>query len=187
MGKNENEKLIWDLLYEKIGNPFGVAAIMGNLMAESSMNHLCLTGGYRSTYFMLVDKDRISREEFSHDGVAVGLVQWRFWSRKQGLFDYVKANNLKLGNAETQIKYLLEEMPKYKKVWKAVTTATDIFTVCDMVMLEYEKPGNTGDAAKQKRRNYAEGYYKKFIGDLTVEQKIDILWKEYKNGYGHSS
>ena len=40
-----DDKRIWNLLMEAIGNPYGVAGLMGNLMAESSMNPLCKTGG----------------------------------------------------------------------------------------------------------------------------------------------
>ena len=37
------EQEIWDTLIEEIKNPYGVAGLMGNLMAESSMNPACTT------------------------------------------------------------------------------------------------------------------------------------------------
>ena len=39
-----NEKVIWDCLLSLVGNVYGTAAIMGNLMAESSLNPQCATG-----------------------------------------------------------------------------------------------------------------------------------------------
>ena len=45
---SETEKQIWDLLMKKIENPYGVAGIMGNLYAESSMRTTCMTGGKAS-------------------------------------------------------------------------------------------------------------------------------------------
>ena len=36
--------IIWDFLYSRICNPYGVAALMGNLEAESSLNPFNATG-----------------------------------------------------------------------------------------------------------------------------------------------
>ena len=33
-----NAETVWDFLWERIGNPYGVAGLMGNLQAESGMN-----------------------------------------------------------------------------------------------------------------------------------------------------
>ena len=33
-----NGKYIWDFLLDRLGNPFGVAGLMGNLYAESALN-----------------------------------------------------------------------------------------------------------------------------------------------------
>ena len=37
-----NESRIWGFLIDKIGNPFGAAGMMGNLMAESGLNPINL-------------------------------------------------------------------------------------------------------------------------------------------------
>ena len=37
LGSAPEEKKIWDALYAKIGNPYGVAGLMGNLYAESGL------------------------------------------------------------------------------------------------------------------------------------------------------
>ena len=156
-----NEKVIWDFLMGKIKNAYGTAAIMGNLMAESSLNPLCATGKNRTPDYAL-DADS-GKVDFVNDGVAFGLVQWCYKTRKEGLINYACTQGTSVGNLRTQLEYLVKEMSeRYKSVWKAVTEATDIRTASDVVMLKYEKPGNQTEAAKQKRANYGEKFFQQF-------------------------
>ena len=67
-----NEKMIWDYLYQNTGNAIGAAAIMGNLMAESSLNPQCATGKNRTANYAK-DADN-GAVDFVNDGVAFGLV-----------------------------------------------------------------------------------------------------------------
>lgn len=46
MSSSANEKHIWDTLYAKIGNPYGVAGLMGNLYAESALRPDNLQGSF---------------------------------------------------------------------------------------------------------------------------------------------
>ena len=160
-----NEKMIWDLLMVGVKNPYGAAAIMGNLMAESSLNPLNMTGrnakqwADKRAYFDAVNDGTYDAYTFAHDGIAVGLVQWLYWSRKQGLEEFARKNGLDIGAADVQIAYMMIELPSYKTVWNALVNATDINTPCDLFMLKYEKPGTTTEAAKQKRRDYAYRYF----------------------------
>lgn len=41
-----NDRRIWDFLLSKIGNPCGVAGLMGNLYAESGLNPINLQNTY---------------------------------------------------------------------------------------------------------------------------------------------
>ena len=153
-----NEKVVWDFLIKKVGNPFGVAAIMGNLMAESSLNPANATGKNKTeNYVADADSGKI---DFVNDGVAFGLVQWCYRTRKQGLIDYARSKSASVGDLTTQLEYLVKEMStSYKTAWNAVVSATNIRTASDVVMLKYEKPAGTGEAAKQKRANYGQKYY----------------------------
>ena len=171
-----NEKLIWDLLMQGVGNPYGAAAIMGNLMAESSLNPLNMTGRNakqwtdKRAYFDAVNAGTYDAHTFAHDGIAVGLVQWLYWSRKQGLEEFARKNGLDIGSADVQIAYMMIELPSYKTVWNAVINATDINTPCDLFMLKYEKPGTTTEAAKQKRRDYAYRYFDTYADSVVVKE-----------------
>jgi hypothetical protein len=156
-----NEKVIWDFLMWKIKNAYGTAAVMGNLMAESSLNPLCVTGNTRcqkSNYVLYVDCGKL---DFADDGVAFGLAQWRYKTRKADLYEYACGKSV--GDLQVQLEFLVKEMSeRYKSVWKAVTEATDVRTASDVVMLKYEKPGNQTEAAKQKRANYGEKFFQQF-------------------------
>lgn len=167
MKPTAEDKKIWDQLYRDIGNPYGVAGIMGNLFAESSMNPYCISGSKAKDttgidYTNDVEAMIISKDEFMHDGVAYGLAQWRYYSRKERLYDMAKALNLPLGDAATQITYLLSEIRTYKTVWKTITMAKSVKEASDIVLEKYEKPANTSDAIKEKRSAYGMQYLDAF-------------------------
>ena len=164
MANATTEKKIWDLLAKDISNPYGIAGIMGNLMAESSLDSMCMTGSGKkkwknaAEYVGAINTGSQSQDAFANDGIAFGLVQWYYHKRKSMLYEYARGKNI--GSIETQIGYLVKEMSQhYKTAWNTVNAATSVTVVSDTVMLKYEKPGTTTEAAKQKRRNYAERYF----------------------------
>lgn len=178
-----NAQMIWNYLYSTIRNPYGVAAIMGNLMAESSLNPQCITGRKAKEYSPAkyaedVQCGIITAYEFAHDSIAFGLVQWCFWSRKKGLYEYIRKCGLAIDSVAGQCGYLVEEMKQYKTVWKKVNEATSVSQASDIVMLKYEKPAGTSEAAKQKRRDYALQFYKMYCNgetDITIDKdKVEI-------------
>ena len=158
-----NDEFIWNFLLSKTKNAYGTAAVMGNLMAESSLNARNVTGlkktGYQSAdQYILASDDEV--HDFAHDGIAFGLVQWCYKTRKAGLLAYAKQKGRSVGDLQTQLEYLVKEMSEsYKTVWKAVTEAKDIRTVSDVVMLKYEKPATTTETAKKKRADYGKLFY----------------------------
>ena len=155
-----NEKVIWDCLLKKIGNEHGTAAIMGNLMAESALNPACVTGIKDSDYVKKVDAGEI---DFAHDGHAFGLVQWCYYARKGGLQAYANQTGRSVGHLQMQLEYMVKEMREnYKSVWAAVTTSKNIRAISDTVMLKYEKPATTSEAAKAKRGAYAQKFFAEF-------------------------
>ena len=159
-----NESTIWNYLYGKIKNPFGVAALMGNLFAESSLNPICANGvkklGLTNTeYTNLSDA---GSNNFANDGIAYGLAQWCYHTRKEALLAYAKQHNKSVGDINLQLDYLWEELQKYKTVIKALLEATSIKDASDVVLLKYERPANKSDAVKTKRANYGQSYYNKF-------------------------
>ena len=156
-----NEKAIWNFIYGKTGNPYGTAALMGNLMAESSLNPANTTGAKAGAATYVTDADS-GKIDFVHDKVAFGLFQWCYWSRKQGLYDYAKSKGVSVADLTMQLEYMWNELQSYKTVLNAVKTATNIREASDIVMLKYEKPGNTTESAKKKRADYGQKYFDQF-------------------------
>jgi hypothetical protein len=183
----DNEKLIWDICLDVIGNPYGVAGLMGNLMAESSMNPMRKTGGKGDIrklsgqeYVNKIMNGEYSLYDFAHDGVAFGLVQWCYYSRKEDLFRHAVTYKMDISSIECQVGYMLYELPKYKTVWKTLKEANSVNEASDIVLLRYEKPADVSDKAKAKRALYAEQFYEKYanpakVKTLTIPEMIDIL------------
>lgn len=164
-----NEKTIWDFLIKKTNNPYGTAAIMGNLMAESSLNPTNTTGAKAGAATYVTDADS-GKIDFVHDGVAFGLVQWCYWSRKQGLYDFAKQKGVSVGNLQMQLEYMWQELQAYKTVIDAVKNAKDIRTASDIVMLKYERPAGKTESTKQKRANYGQKYFDQFAKGVATTQ-----------------
>lgn len=165
-----DEKLIWDMLMSAIGNPYGVAGLMGNLFAESRLDPLCKTGGKSldivnmtpEEYASSVMDGHITPYDFAHDECAFGLAQWRYWSRKEALYLYVRENNMDISDISAQIGFLRKELQTYKTVWNTLLNATSVKEASDIVMERYEKPANVSDKAKEKRAKFGQGYFDKY-------------------------
>ena len=165
-----DEKLIWDLLMEEIGNPYGVAGLMGNLYAESRMNPLCKTGGKDEgvintspeKYVTFIMEGFITPQDFAHDECAFGLAQWRYWSRKEALYLYMRENGLDISDISAQVKFLLKEIKTYKTVWNTLINAECVKEASDIVMERYERPANVSDKAKNKRAEFGQKYYAQY-------------------------
>ena len=106
-----NEEKIWNFLLEKMKNPYGVAGLMGNLFAESSLrpNNLISTfnsklGMSDEEYTQSVDSGTYTK--FVSDSAGYGLAQWTFSSRKQNLLNYAKEHNKSIGDLEMQLNFL---------------------------------------------------------------------------------
>ena len=92
---NENT---WDVLYAKIGNPYGVAALMGNLYAESGLQSNNLQNTYEeslgysdASYTQAVDSG--SYTNFTSDSAGYGLAQWTVEDRKTPLLAFANAED----------------------------------------------------------------------------------------------
>ena len=165
-----NEKVIWDFLQSRTKNTYGTAALMGNLMAESSLNPLCVTGSKDPDYVSKADSGKI---DFVHDGYAFGLAQWCYYTRKEGLLNFAKTAHKSIGDLELQLNYLVDELSiKYKTVWAAIAQAKDIQAASDTIMLKYEKPANVSETMKQKRSVYGQQFYSRFSAEKSSKNVV---------------
>ena len=161
-----NEQIIWSYLYAKLKNPYGVAALMGNLFAESSLNPINANnvkkklGLTNEQYTAIADSRK--NDNFVTDGIAYGLAQWCYKTRKQGLLSLARQENKSVGDIYLQLEYLWQELQKYKTVLNALYNAKSIKEASDIVLLRYEKPANTSDKVKEKRALYGQKYHDKY-------------------------
>ena len=159
-----NDAAIWDFLIAKIGNSYGVAGLMGNLYVESRLESQFLEGSYSRKLGLSSDQytkavDSRTYTNFVHDSAGYGLAQWTYWSRKEALLNYAKANGKSIGNLNMQLNYLWEELQKYKTVLAVLKSAKSVREASDIVVERYEKPANQSEKLKENRANYGKKYY----------------------------
>ena len=184
-----NEQIIWSYLSAKLKNPYGVAALMGNLFAESSLNPINANnvkkklGLTNEQYTAIADSRK--NDNFVTDGIAYGLAQWCYKTRKQGLLSLARQENKSVGDIYLQLEYLWQELQKYKTVLNALYNAKSIKEASDIVLLRYEKPANTSDKVKEKRALYGQKYHDKYykISNIAVSISMNTL-EELKKQLG---
>lgn len=183
------EKRIWDFLKAEGFNDFGVAGLMGNLLAESGLRPNNMEDQYQSklgyndeSYTRAVDNGTYTN--FVKDAVGYGLAQWTYWTRKQNLLNYAKSNNKSIGDLEMQLEFLVKELKgSYTNtVYKVLKEATSILEASNAVLLKFERPANTGASVQATRASYGQKFYDKYAGFASTTQKEVYSMIEFKKG-----
>lgn len=166
---SDRDFLVWSALYSAIGNPYGVAGLMGNLKAESALNPKNLqNNGNRALgmtddqFTEAFDNGQYSVDTFIHDGYGYGIAQWTYWSRKQALAEYAASVGASIGSLEMQLGFLVQEIKKYSAVWKVLVNATSVKEASDAVLTKYEKPANQSEENKERRASLGQPFYDQF-------------------------
>ena len=172
-----NEETVWNYLIKKGLTKAGAAGLMGNLYAESGIKSVVYEIAYHSSvgltdqqYVDQVNSGKYTESQFVNDKVGFGLVQWTFYTRKQGLYKQCRG---KIGDLTCQLDYLFVELnASFKGVLNTLKTSTDLYTCTVKVMVDFENPLDQSANAKNTRYKYAKGYYDKFTngsggGDVT--------------------
>lgn len=163
---NDVPKHIWDYLYKKIGNPYGVAGLMGNLKAESNFNPRNLQNSYEKklgftddTYTVAVDTGAYQR--FCNDKAGYGLAQWTSDGRKKALYEYRK--NRSIGDLDMQLDFLWKELStSYKGVLNGLKLAETVREASDLVLTKFERPKDQSVAVQVKRAGYGKDIFDKY-------------------------
>ena len=165
----ENEAVIWRFLWEHIGNDFGAAGMMGNMAAESGLKPTNLQNSYEKLFGMTddeytaaVDSGAYSADQFAHDSAGYGLCQWTYWSRKAALLAFAKERNASVGDLQTQLEFLWQELGGYKAVLQALLNAQSVREASDAVMLKYERPADQSEDNRASRADLGQMYYEKY-------------------------
>ena len=62
--------------------------------------------------------DNKTYKNFIKDKAGYGLAQWTFWSRKEKLYNHAQKRKKSIGDLETQLSYLIEELKSsYKSLF----------------------------------------------------------------------
>lgn len=162
-----NAEAVWTFLWERIGNPYGVAGLMGNLQAESGMNPQNLQNSFEGPlgmndrqYTEAVDSLEYQKDQFVGDGAGYGIAQWTYWSRKRGLYEYAEETGRSIGDLGMQLEYLWREIgQEYKHVLLVLLNAKSVREASDAVMLEFEKPADQSEANRRRRAALGERIY----------------------------
>lgn len=180
----KDDKYVWDTLNKAIGNEIGVAALMGNLQAESGIRSNNLQNSFEKSLGMSDDVYTKAVDEniytnFVHDSAGYGLAQWTYWSRKQNLLNFAKTYNKSIGDLAMQVDFLIQELStSYKGVFNALKTAKSIKQASDVVLTQFERPRDQSDKVKEQRASYGIGIFNKFVvqtADLP-EQTTEVVY-----------
>lgn len=162
---NSTEEKIYNFLYGRIKNAFGVSGLMGNLFAESGLVPTNLQNSFEKklgytddTYTTSVDNGDYTN--FVHDSAGYGLAQWTYWSRKENLLLFVRSRNQSIGDLESQLEFLYQELSTgYKAVLTKLKAAKSVREASDVVLTQYERPADQSESVKEKRASYGQKYY----------------------------
>lgn len=165
-----SKQTIWQRLKAKGFSDIAVAAIMGNLEAESNCISNRIQGdftkGYQRSaqYTAQVDAGNINRHEFINDGPGgggYGLAQWTLQSRKAGLYDFAKKMGTSIGDEAMQVDWLCQELQlnEYKKVLETLKASPSIRECSDMIVKIYERPADQSEAALRQRSEFGRAMY----------------------------
>lgn len=168
---NSNAEKIWNFLLERIHNEFGVAALMGNLSAESGLRPNNMENYYEvrlnytdDSYTAAVDNG--SYKNFIKDAVGYGIAQWTYHTRKQNLYVYLKyVKKVSIGDLEGQLEFLYKELSSdFKTVLNTLCNATNIYDASTFVLIKFENPRDKSNSIKDERAAKGKEFYDQFAG-----------------------
>ena len=181
---NTNEKIIWDYFIDKGLSECGCAGLMGNLYAESALNPHNLQGAYNKKFNMTDDEytaavDSGEYVNFIRDSAGYGLAQWTYWTRKRSLYNYAKECGKSIGDLEMQLDFLYKELTEqYASVWSALKSATSVLEASNIMLFEFEKPANQGEAVQQERASFGQKFFDKLASIVKGDNIPDEWAKE---------
>ena len=194
----DNAQKIWDRLISAGLTPAGAAGLMGNLHAESGLNPRNLQNSFEkklgytdAAYTAAVDSGAYTN--FASDGAGYGLAQWTYPSRKAALLVYAKARVRSVGDLDTQVGYLLQELQSlFPAVLRLLRATVSILEASDCVLLQFERPANQSAENCARRAQLGQRFFDLFAGGENMNYlmtaaalcaKLEDITSHYKTAY----
>jgi hypothetical protein len=169
---------IWTGLSIEIKNKYGIAGLMGNLVAESGLIPFRYQGDFSTNYENSiaytneVDTGSIPESDFvigGPNGGGYGLAQWTYYTRKQALFNMKKAMCVSIGDVNLGINYLLYELKNnYPTVLTTLKKATSIRQASDSVLHNFERPSDQSLAVEKYRASLGQSVYNEYHNSIPL-------------------
>ncbi len=164
---NDVPGYVWNFLMDRIGNPYGVAGIMGNLYAESGMRSINLQNTYEHSlgytdqgYTDAVDSGAYSYDRFRSDSAGYGLAQWTSGGRKANLYKYAESTNRSIGDLDMQLEFLWQELiTGYPRLVSTLKNAHTIREASTAFLTQFERPADQGAGVQTARAGFGENYF----------------------------
>ena len=169
---------------------------MGNMQAESGLRSNNLQNTYEKSlglsdeaYTKAVDDG--SYTNFVKDKAGYGLVQWTFWSLKEGLLNYARSVSKSVGDWQMQVDFFLKEMAEdYPAILKVLKNATSVREASDAVLLKFERPADQGTSVQEKRAAFGQAFFDKYAAAAPAERltsgfyRVRLTWEDAKSQKG---
>lgn len=174
--EDTREAQIWKFLANKGLNHYAIAGLMGNLYAESALRPNNLQNSFERKLGMS-DKgyttavNNGSYKNFAHDGAGYGLAQWTWYTRKQNLLNYAKAQGKSIDDLQMQLEFLWQELQRYHRSMAALTAGKSIKAVSDAILTDFEKPADQSSAVKNRRADFGKEIYDRQTGNAEKKEE----------------
>ena len=161
----DNANVIWKYLVKSLTKE-GAAGLMGTLYAKSNLESAIYEKAFHSKiglsdleYVNRVNSGVYSKESFINDGAGFGLAQWKYYSKKESLYEKCFGQ---IGNINCQLNFLLYELEgDFAKLLGYLKSSHDLMECTSKVVREYDRPLNA-DLLVNQRYQYALGFYNRF-------------------------
>lgn len=169
---NETKSKIWNTVRSWGFSEAATAAMMGNIEAECSYNYNCIEAGRGFT----------NMANFEYGKYGIGLIQWTYKTRQEGLFAVCDLMGVQWTNLDAQLYRLKEELNggtwwnyggNYASIDEFKATE-DLQTATDVICWGFERP-NELYAHLDRRRNSAVEAYNQFSGsEITLDTNTGV-------------
>lgn len=177
----DTNQLIWDYLIERIKNPIGVAAIMGNMQGESAMETFRyehdFSVDHKDSQKHMDKMNKLLSEttdetlnknalKFAYDGLygnftGFGLCGWTYWGTKEALFKYAYETDRALDDYTMQCDFLLLALENKPKLLTLLKEGKDLGNVTGAFRSTYER-SEYNEISIMYRALSAKKFYEKY-------------------------